>query len=214
MRSYPRLILLATALVAPALAILLTLTRPSAGPSHPANNGTYDGAQLPADSHAKPFELTDQYGRPVSLGDFAGQVTILAFLNSSCGPSCFLTAQQIRGALDELAGAVPTLIVSTDPGADSSASVKRFLGETSLSGRVQYLTGARSKLESIARSYGAADVSSTVAGEGARTHLRSRPPTFTYVVLIDRQGIPRVGFTVEQLTPEALVHDIRTLESG
>lgn len=213
MRSPPRLMLLAAGLLVLALAILVTLTRPSPHVSHPAANGGFEGSQLAAGTRATPFELTDQYGRRVSLSDSAGHVTMLAFLNSSCGASCFLTAQQIRGALDELGGGVPVLVLSTDPAADSRAAVKRFLRETSLTGRVQYLTGARSELQSIARAYGAS-TGSSVSANGSSSQARSTPSSFTYVVLIDRRGVPRVGFTVEQLTPEALTHDVRTLQAG
>ena len=34
----------------------------------------------------------------------------------------------------------------------------------------------------------------------------------TFVLLIDKRGIERVGFPASQLTPEALAHDIRVLE--
>jgi protein SCO1/2 len=33
------------------------------------------------------------------------------------------------------------------------------------------------------------------------------------VLLIDKQGRQRIGFPVDQLTPEGLVHDIRKLEA-
>jgi cytochrome oxidase Cu insertion factor (SCO1/SenC/PrrC family) len=34
----------------------------------------------------------------------------------------------------------------------------------------------------------------------------------TFVLLIDKRGIERVGFAADQLTPEGLAHDIRALE--
>jgi hypothetical protein len=33
-----------------------------------------------------------------------------------------------------------------------------------------------------------------------------------FVLLLDREGAPRVEFPVEELTPEALAHDVRKLE--
>ena len=54
---------------------------------------------------------------------------MLAFLYSTCGATCVLIAQQIRGALDELPRPVPVLIVSADPRADTPARVKRFLAQ-------------------------------------------------------------------------------------
>ena len=72
---------------------------PSAG--SPSASG-FDGAALPAGVPAPGFTLTDQSGRAVSLAGYRGQVVLIAFLDSTCGPTCILIAQQIRGALDEL----------------------------------------------------------------------------------------------------------------
>ena len=33
-----------------------------------------------------------------------------------------------------------------------------------------------------------------------------------FVLLLDKEGAPRVEFPVEELTPEALAHDVRKLE--
>ena len=34
----------------------------------------------------------------------------------------------------------------------------------------------------------------------------------TFVLLIDKRGIERIGFAADQLTPEGLAHDIRVLQ--
>jgi protein SCO1/2 len=126
---------------------------------------------------------------------------MLAFLYSRCGAPCVLIAQQIRGALDELPPGTPALIVSADPHGDTPASVRRFLGRVSLSGRVHYLTGSEAELGPLWRAY---RVKPASAGE--RTFAEYAP-----VVLIDARGDERVLFQSEQLTPEALAHDIRRL---
>ncbi len=68
---------------------------------------------------APPLRLTDIGGRPVALSDYRGRVVVLTFLYPGCGAACTVIAQQIRGALDELASPVPVVIVSADPAADS-----------------------------------------------------------------------------------------------
>jgi protein SCO1 len=161
----------------------------------------FDGAALPAEGRPHDFTLTDQSGRLVSLSEFRGRVTVLAFLYSSCGATCILIAQQIRGALDELPHPVPVLIVSADPSADSPARVSRFLAQVSLTGRVHYLTGPIGALRAIWRAYGVVPASA-----GRKSFDR-----FASVLLLDRSGSPRVLFQSEQLTPEALAHDIRKL---
>jgi protein SCO1 len=157
--------------------------------------------------------LENQLGRRVSLSAFRGQVVVLAFLSTDCR-ACFLAAQQVRGALDELAG-VPTygrgtvvaamqaLFVSTDPRVDTSANVKRFLAETSLTDRVEYLTGTPKELGPVWRAYRIPSPNAGAASEAATT-----------VLLIGRSGDERVAFGLEQLTPESLSHDIRLLRDG
>jgi hypothetical protein len=115
-----------------------------------------------------------------------------------------LVAQQIRGALDQLARPAPVLIVSAEPAADTSAGVKRFLARVALSGRAEYLSGSRRELQGVWRSY---RVTPPSAGRGAFERAVT-------VRLIDREGRERVVFGLEQLTPESLAHDIGKLQEG
>ena len=184
----------------------------------------FDGAALPARVRAHDFTLTELLAptgpagpagpagsarsarsgeRSISLSAYRGQVVVLAFLYSTCGSTCVVIAQQIRGALDELPHPVPVLIVSADPSADTPAHVRRFLGQVSLSDRVHYLTGSATQLRAVWHAYGAIPAS---AGHAAFTNSAS-------VFLIDPSGLERVLFPVEQLTPEGLAHDIRKLEA-
>jgi protein SCO1/2 len=222
MRSRSRILLAVTTAVVLAFALAVVLDRPATrSPLGAATTDTgtgtgtsvaenarssagFDGALLPGAVTAHPFTLTDQRGRRVSLGRYRGQVRILTFLSSACRPTCPLIAQQIRGALDELGRPVPTLIVSADPAADTPAAVRRFLGEASLTGRVEYLTGTRAQLQPIWRAY---NVFPAQLGDANSPHPAS-------VLLIDRAGQERDLFQVEQLTPEALAHDVRKLEGG
>src|SRR5215469_17976550 len=83
--------------------------------AHPSTGTGFAGAALPASLPVRDFTLEDQSGRRVSLAGYRGQVVVLAFISSSCGATCILLAQQIRGALDELPRPVPVLFVSVDP---------------------------------------------------------------------------------------------------
>jgi protein SCO1 len=174
---------------------------PGSSPSEATSASGFDGAALPSGAPVHDFALTDQYGRQVSLADLRGGVTVLAFLYSTCGGTCTVIAQQIRGALDELAHPPPVLFVSVDPAADTPANVKRFLARVSLSGRVRYLSDPPGRLRAVWRSYGIVPASA-----GRRAFERSAS-----VLLLDRSGRERVIFQLEQLTPEALSHDIRKL---
>jgi protein SCO1 len=208
-------LLAATAAVVVAFTLAVLLDRPagqrpgvpsssSGSPSTGLASGSgFDGTALPAHVRAQDFTLSDQSGHPVSVGLYRGQVVVLAFLYSTCGSTCDLIAQQIRGALDELARPVPVLLVSVGSRADTPARVSRFMAQVSLAGRARYLAGSVAQLGPIWRAYGVAPASS-------RPAVLDSSAT---ILLIDRGGFERVLFPIEQLTPETLAHDIRRLQS-
>ena len=203
------LITAVTAILATALALLLGrpenrssgVTGQRSAPLSTNAGSRFAGAALPGGGPVHDFTLTDQSGRRVSLVSFRGQATVLAFLSTTCGAACTLIAQQIRGALDELAHPPPVLLISVDPAGDTPARVGRFLEEVSLAGRVRYLTGSPRALRPVWRAYGVRPLSS---GRGAFERAAS-------VMLLDRAGNERVIFGLEQLTPEGLAHDVRKL---
>jgi protein SCO1 len=164
----------------------------------------FDGAPLPLSAPVADFTLGDQSGRRVSLHDYRGRVTVITSSYSRCGAPCILIAQQIRGALDQLSQPPAALIVSADPSADTPASARRFLAEVSLTGRVEYLLGPAARLPAVWRELGITPASS---GRGAFARAAT-------VLLLDARGRKRVIFGAEQLTPEALAHDIRALQGG
>ena len=213
-RRSPLLLLALLAVLAVAIALIALLALPSPSDHHGAsstapgsqatNSSGFDGAAIPPSPLAPGFTLTDQHGRAVSLGSVRDQVAVVTFLYSTCGATCVLIAQQIRGALDELSHPVPVLIVSADPGADTPASVARFLAKVSLTGRVRYLTGSLSQLRPVWRAY---RVHPASAGRAAFDR-------YAFLLLLDARGRERVLFEPEVLTPEALAHDIGKLQAG
>jgi len=193
------------ALAAVAVALVAAFTGAGSGTGPPAPPGSeFRGAALTPSPLAPPFTLTDHDGRPVTLASLRGRVVVLAFLDSTCSPGCVLVAQQVRGALDELEREPTVLFVSTDPQGDTPARVRAFLQSAALETRVRYLVGPTRALRSVWRAY---DVTTPAAGRAA--FERALP-----VLLIDAHGRERVIFEQEQLTPEALAHDIRTLQAG
>jgi protein SCO1/2 len=213
MRRRPPLLLLLALLAVLAVAILLVaiLAAPSdhhgasstVSGSEATNSSGFDGAAIPPSPLASDFTLTDQNGRSVSLSSVRGHVAVVTFLYSTCGATCVLIAQQIRGALDELPHPVPVLIVSADPAADTPASVARFLAQVSLTGRVQYLMGSPAQLRPVWRAYRVHP-----AGAGRAAFDR-----FAFLLLLDARGRERVLFEPTVLTPEALAHDIGRLQA-
>jgi protein SCO1/2 len=196
---------LLTVLVAVLIAAVIHSSSGGSGHGDPGdsatNNTGFDGAALPKGSAAPGFTLTDQSGRPVSLSEYRGRVVVLAFLYSTCGRVCVVLAQQVRGALDELPRPVPVLFLTAAPEKDTPKSISRFLAEVSLTGRVRYLTGPPAELRPLWRAYHVTPPEEDRAGFDNTISL----------YLLDRHGDERVLFQLEQLTPEALVHDLRAL---
>ncbi|HUH80933.1 MAG TPA: SCO family protein [Solirubrobacteraceae bacterium] len=178
---------------------------PAAGGSAGSGSagGGFEGAALPLGGLPAPdFSLREESGRTVTLSSLRGRPVVLAFLYPGCGPSCVLIAEQIRGALDDLGHPVPVVIVNAGPSPSPPAAVRRFLDEVSLSRRALFLDGPPGRLRRIWRQY------RVVPGSAGRAAFA----TAAEVRLLDAQGRQRVVYGTEQLTPEALAHDIARLQ--
>lgn len=190
-----------------ALAIL-AIAIAGCGSRVPSTKEQFDGAVFPAGVQAPNFQLPGLSGSPVSLSAERGYVVALVFMPGDCR-TCLLVAEQIRGALDELeshphrSANVRTILISTDP-AVAPERLHAFLAKNELLGRVSYLTAGEARLQPVWDAYHAVKPgSSRTSAEDAIT-----------VLLIDKLGTERVGFGIEQITPEGLSHDIRLLEAG
>jgi protein SCO1 len=196
-----RLLLLALVLLLAAIAAVLT-NRPGASPAPAtAHRSAFDGPTLPPGLRAANFSLQDQNGRRVTLSGYRGHVVVLTFIHSLCHDTCPFMVEQIKGALNLLPGdgrQVPTLGVSVAPDEDTVAHRRHFLARHEM-GRLAFLNGSLPAMRAVWRAYAIQPV------QGPIDHS-------TFVLLIDRHGIERVGFPADQLTPEGLAHDIRVLQ--
>ena len=160
----------------------------------------FEGALRPPGIPPIEFSLKDQDGKVATLDQYKGEPVILTFMYSTCKDTCPLTAQQIKGALDDLGQDVPTLAISVDPANDTPLNARRFVNQQGLTKRMRFLLGDQAQLQPIWDAYG----------------IRPQGKAFdhsAYVVLVDAQGVQRVGWPVEKLTPEGLAHDLRVLEA-
>lgn len=200
----------ALGLVALALGVVLLVGRGGHrdGPAYTVGPSGFAGAVSPQGARAADFHLTDETGRPVSLGADRGRVTVLTFLYTTCQDTCPITASQILGALDDLGPAgrdVPAVAVSVDPANDTPRLARKFLLDRRITGQMHFALGTRAQLAPVWGAYGiqpqGTDKDPTAFEHSAR------------VVLVDKRGFQRVAFPTEELTPEALAHDIRKLEA-
>lgn len=160
----------------------------------------YRGSLMPPDVPLAEFSLRDEQGRSVSLSSLKGGPSILTFLFTNCRDVCPLTAQQVRGAMDRAGGDIPVVAISVDPKGDTPDSVRRWLAEQRLQGRMRWGLGTRSRLAEVWRRY-------AVLGQSAASDHSA------YVFLLDRDGRRCVSWPVSQLTPEGLAADIGLLSS-
>ncbi len=170
-------------------------------PASSTEEATFRGAVSPAGQPAASFVLRDQNGNLVRAAALRGSPVILTFLYTTCQDTCPVTAQQIRGALDQLDDDVPAFAVAVDPPRDTPLRAKRFLQRQSLTDRMSFLLGSRAELQRVWRAYGVQPQE-----EGLDHSAR--------VVLLDADGRPVVAWPTEQLTPEGLAHDLRLLQAG
>jgi len=159
----------------------------------------FAGARIPDGVRAPAFALTDERDEPIAMRDFRGEPVIVTFLYTHCEETCPPAAQQVKGALNELGDDVPALAVAVDPANDTAASARAFLSEQRMLGRMRFVLGTRDDLAPVWRGY-------AIRPQSAKEEHQAR------IVLIDRRGFQRVGFPVEQATPERIAHDIRLLD--
>lgn len=167
-------------------------------PASKVDERAFRGAVSPEGQPPASFALRDQDGRLVRASALRGSPVILTFLYTTCQDTCPVTAQQIRGALDQLGADVPALAVAVDPPRDTALRAKRFLQRQSLTNRMSFLLGSRTELQRVWRAYG------VQPQEQGLDHSAR-------VVLLDSDGRPAVAWPTERLTPEGLAHDLRLL---
>ena len=158
----------------------------------------FQGSIMPDGVRAPDFTLRDQDGEPVSMRALRGRPAIVTFLYTTCEESCPAQAQQIKIGLDRLGQDIPALAVAVNPETDTPANANRFLVEQGMVGRMDIALGSRPELERVWKGF-AIQPQLDDAEHQART------------VLIDANGYQRVGFPLDQLTPERLAGDVRTL---
>ena len=166
--------------------------------SEPRQTGEFAGSIRPPGARAPAFRLRDQDGKLVSMAGYGGRTVVMAFVYSTCKDTCPGQVQSIRGALDRLGRDVPVLLVSVDPANDTPARARRFLLEQHVTGRMRFVLGSERELVAVWKGYGIAPQRGTLDHSA-------------YVVVVDGDGLQRIGFPHSQLTPEDLEHDLRRL---
>jgi protein SCO1/2 len=154
---------------------------------------------MPQSLRAPDFTLRDEQGKQVSMRALRGRPVVVTFLYSHCQDTCPITAQTIRGALDDLGHDLPALAISVDPPNDTPASARKFLAEQRANGRIRFVLGSRTELKPVWKGF-------------AITPQRITQEHLAHVTLVDARGFQRVGYPIAEATPERIAHDLKLLE--
>ena len=127
---------------------------------------------------------------------------MLTFIHSLCHDTCPFMVEQIKGALNELPDdgrGIPAIGVSVEPGAGHRRQPPGVPRPHEMTGRMEFVNGPMPAMRRVWHEYAIQPVTPKIDHS-------------TFVLLIDKRGIERVGYAADQLTPEDLAHDIRVLE--
>jgi protein SCO1/2 len=158
----------------------------------------FAGALRPPNMAPTDFAVRDENGEMLRLADLRGTPVVVTFLYTTCKDTCPLIADQIRVALDELGYDVPVVAVSVDPANDTPRRARTFSLKHGLQGRMRWALGDARQLRRLWRAY------------GIQPQRRDAEHTAS-TVLLDADGVQRIGFAASVLTPDGLAHDIAAL---
>lgn len=188
-----------SALAVVALAITLNLFF-----SKPASfRGTAYGEPYPA---ALDFTLTNADGKPISLSDNLGRITLLFFGYTYCPDVCPTTLAELKlvmSSLGEKSDQVQVLFISVDPQRDTSKSLQEYVErfDSSFIG----LGGIEEELVPIWAEYGI--FREIVPGSSEKNYIVNHTAR---IILVDQTGNLRLSYGF-QTPPEDISHDIEIL---
>ena len=169
---------------------------------------SYAGATANPPKAAPPLELTDSRGKAVNIDDYRGKAVLVTFIYDHCPDTCPLIVSNLRAAQNELgskAKEMQIIAVSVDPEGDTPTTVKKFLAERRMTGRMEYLIGSQHELAPVWRDW---NVSSQRTGK--------KPTALEHSALI--YGISGSGRITtlypSNFKPQQVAHDVPKLASS
>jgi protein SCO1/2 len=97
-----------------------------------------------------PLKLDNSLGQPVNIADYRGKAVLVTFIYDHCPDICPLIVSNLHAAQKQLgpdADKLQIIAVSVDPKGDTPKTVKAFLADHQMTGKMQYLIGSRDDLE-------------------------------------------------------------------
>jgi protein SCO1 len=120
--------------------------------SDTAATADYAGSLAKPRSPEPPLRLDNSLGKPVNIADYRGKAVLVTFIYTHCPDVCPLIVGHLHAALAKLssdADKLQIIAVSTDPIGDNPKTVKHFLAEHQMTGKMQYLIGSLGQLSKV-----------------------------------------------------------------
>lgn len=114
-------------------------------------NTNFAGASANPPKPAPPLKLDNYLGQPVNLTSYGGKAALVLFIYDHCPDICPLMVSNLHAAQQQMSAAerkqMQIIAVSVDPKGDTPSTVKKFLADHQMTGKMQYLIGSRPQLE-------------------------------------------------------------------
>jgi protein SCO1 len=166
----------------------------------------FNAIDLTGASYAQGFNLPDFNGKPRTLADFKGKVTVVFFGYTQCPDACPTTMAELSGILKTLgrdASRVQVVFITVDPSRDTAALLKNYV--TNFRPDFLALRGDEAQTQQVIRDFKV--LVEKVPGKTADSYTIDHTAG-TYI--FDPQGRIRL-FASQSLDPALLTDDIKTL---
>jgi len=116
-----------------------------------ASAANYSGATANPPKPAPALQLSNYNGKPVNIDQYKGKAVLVTFIYDHCPDICPLIVSNLHAAQNQMSAAerkqLQIIAVSVDPKGDTPQTVKKFLADHQMTGRMDYLIGSRPQLE-------------------------------------------------------------------
>jgi protein SCO1/2 len=138
--------------LAGAVALVLFAVGGAIGCGSDSDSPAFAGGAVEPPQPAPPLKLENSLGEQVDIADYRGKAVLVTFIFTHCPDVCPLIVGNLHAAQNQLgdeADQLQIIAVSVDPRGDTPKTVKAFLADHQMTGRMQYLIGSRPELERV-----------------------------------------------------------------
>jgi len=166
----------------------------------------FNAIDLTGASYAQGFDLPDFDGKPRTLADFKGKVTVVFFGYTQCPDACPTTMAELSGILKTLgpdAAKVQVVFITVDPSRDTPALLKNYV--TNFRPDFVALRGDEAQTQAVIKDFKL--IVEKVPGKTPGSYtIDHTAGTYVY----DPQGRVRL-FASQSLDPALLTDDLKAL---